>query len=318
MWGMMVVCGVLTTTTTVSSTSGWTMRNNNLGTIQFYSVAGSQSAAYVLGGAQDNGTLSVNLPTDRTQWSRVTSGDGGYVAIDSVNPQRWYGEYVRLSGLCRTDPGSPSCADITGEVWTYNSQTGWVQSWKASPYTINDARYGKALFIAPFILDPNNANTMLVGGTSLWRSTNVTTALSASVWPAWYAIKPPIVNASANDGISAIAVAPGNSNVIWVGDNNGNVWKSSNGTAAPGSVTWTQVDSAIPNRAITHIAIDASNSNIVYVTLGGFSPYQTYYVSPNIWKSTNGGTTWTAAAGSGLTGIAQSADLEYGYSSYAS
>ena len=68
-------------------------------------------------------------------------------------------------------------------------------------------------------------------------------------------------------------------------------------------VAWTQVDAAIPDRAVTLILVDPTNANTVYVALGGFSPYQTYYAQANLWKTTDGGASWSAAAGSGLTGL---------------
>src|SRR5207244_6056058 len=107
-------------------------------------------------------------------------------------------------------------------------------------------------------------------------------------WPEWRAIKPPAGNAKANN-ISAIAVAAGNSDRIWVGHNNGDVFVTTSGTAA--SPGWTKVDdgpNALPNRFVTRIAIDPRDSNVVYLSFGGFT-------ANNLWKTTDGGSTWTAA-----------------------
>jgi len=100
-----------------------------------------------------------------------------------------------------------------------------------------------------------------------------------------------------NDNISAIAVAPGNSNIVWVGHNNGYVYSTTNGTAT--SPTWTAVDTnalTLPNRYVTRITIDPHNHNTVYVAFGGFS-------SDNLWKSTDGGATWADTIGTGLTAL---------------
>ena len=68
---------------------------------------------------------------------------------------------------------------------------------------------------------------MLAGGVSLWRSTNV-----KANPPSWEAVKP-----SVGSKISAIGVAPGDSDIIWVGHNNGEVYFTENGTdTVP---TWT-------------------------------------------------------------------------------
>jgi hypothetical protein len=92
-------------------------------------------------------------------------------------------------------------------------------------------------------------------------------------------------------------VAPGNSDVIWVGYSDGQVWKTTNGTDA--SPTWTLVDStvpfpptSIPDRYVTRIVIDPDDSQRVWVALGGFN-------AKNVWETTNGGTTWASKAGSG-------------------
>jgi hypothetical protein len=251
---------------TVSTTTGWTELNNNLGITQFYGAAGNPTTGEIIGGTQDNGTLFYTSAGGTEGWTRTYGGDGGFSAADPTDPNYFYGEYVYLNLHRSSNRGASASYIYSG---------------------ITDAATACANFIAPFILDPNNPNTMLAGGCSLWRSTNVKAAT-----PSWASIKP-----SGADNISAIAVAPGNSDIIWVGYNNGDVYKTINGTNA--SPTWTRVDTTtptLPNRYVTRITVDKDNNNVVYVTLGGFSP-------DNIWRTANGGTNWTDITGSGLTGI---------------
>jgi hypothetical protein len=94
-----------------------------------------------------------------------------------------------------------------------------------------------------------------------------------------------------------IAVAPGNPNIIYAGHNGGRLYKTTNGTAAAAMVqsSWTAIDDnttvdPLPDRRITRITIDRSNTNVVYVTFGGFT-------ADNAYKSTNGGATWTDITG---------------------
>ena len=67
------------------------------------------------------------------------------------------------------------------------------------------------------------------------------------------------------------------------------MFKTSNGTAA--TPTWTRLDdvagSPLPNRYCTRIAIDPANANQVFVAFGGYS-------ANNLWRTTDGGSTWTA------------------------
>ena len=242
---------------TVAGTSGWQELNNNLGSTQFYGAAGNVSSGVIVGGTQDNGTLRYSGGTE--SWTAMYGGDGGFCAADPSDPNYFYGEYVYLQIHRSSNGGGSSRYIYTG---------------------IGDAG-SNANFIAPFILDPNNSNTLLAGGASLWRSTNVKAGT-----PSWTAIK-----SSVGSNISAIAVAKSDSNTIWVGHNNGNVYKSTNGGA-----NWTQVDTGLPNRYVMRITIDANNHNIVYATFGGFS-------SDNVWRTADGGSTWTDITGSGGTGL---------------
>ena len=196
----------------------------------------------------------------------------------------FYGEYVFLNIHRNLDGGTSDDTDgdryISGQFWN-NAQQRW--DWKPIPFTIPDARNRQALFIAPFILDPNAANRLLAGGLSLWRTNDAKTANTPTSGPSWEAIKP-----SAGERISAIAVAKGNSNIVWVGHTDGQVFKTTNGLAA--SPIWQRVDQTGPSplvaaRYCTNITVDPRNSQIVYVTFGG-------YVSGNVWKTTDGGATW--------------------------
>jgi hypothetical protein len=197
-------------------------------------------------------------------------------------------EYTYLQYLCRRTL-TTECVPING------LKNDW-ETPKATKYQLGDSITGKALFSAPYTLDPNNANTMLAGGASLWRSTNIKATVTNTVGPIWAVIKKPS-GTTYGDYISAIAVAKGASNQIWVGNAKGGVWKTSKGTAAAASVTWTSYDAKLPNRFVSDIEIDATNANIVYITFGG-------YAATNVWKTTDGGTTWAAATGTGVTALA--------------
>ena len=150
------------------------------------------------------------------------------------------------------------------------------------PYRIPDACNGDANFIAPFILDPNDQNRLLAGGLSLWRTNDAKTANTRRRGPTWAEIKPPITPAPTPPygNISAIAVAHGNSDIIWVGHNDGAIYYTRNGTAV--RPTWSPAPDGLPEgRFCTRITIDPQNSNVVYATFGGFEPKP-----DNVWKTT--------------------------------
>jgi photosystem II stability/assembly factor-like uncharacterized protein len=253
--------------TTVNPVKGWQALNNNFGATQFYGAAVDPAGETILGGTQDNGTLRFTRGRGPQKWSEVKRGDGGVCAADPTDPKCFYGEYVYLTLYRSTDGGI-----VFREIWE----------------GIEDKKTHEANFIAPFVLDPNAPQTLLAGGKSLWRSTDA----KADKQPSWKAIKPPIqVVGNREDGfISALAVAKGSSDTIWVGYNNGSLFKTGNGTAD--SPTWERLDKGespkLPRlRICTRIVIDPRDARRVFVTFGGYAPN-------NLWLTEDGGSNWTS------------------------
>ncbi len=258
---------------TVTTSTGWTILNNNLGISQCYGVAGNPASLVVVAGLQDNGSISGVPAAGTGGWNYWGGGDGGFVASDPTDPHYFYGEYVNLQ-IYRSTNGAVGSTYINGGLGDSGIPPGYNEDDPDAPSSAN--------FIAPFILDPNNPNTLLGGGSNLWRSVNAKAAT-----PTWSNIKNGIAS---GDFISAIAVAPGNPDIIWVGYIGGEVYATANGTAT--NPTWTEKDSGTPNlpqRFCTRIAIDPTNPNIVYATFGGFN-------ADNVYRTTDGGATWNNIA----------------------
>ena len=246
------------------SNAGYERLNNNLGVTQFYGASGNPATGVIVGGTQDNGTLMFSPASGTDGWIGMFGGDGGFSAADPVDPNYFYGEHIYLQLHRSTNGGHTSRFIFSG---------------------LPDAGR-RANFIAPFILDPNEPRRMLAGGQSLWRTSDI-----KAFTPVWQAIKP----GSTSNYISAIAVASGNANIMWVGHNNGDLYRSVN--AAGTSPTWTRVDpAAFPNRFLTRITIDPLDHNTVYASFGGFT-------DQNIQRTDDGGATWRDATGTGATGL---------------
>lgn len=94
----------------------------------------------------------------------------------------------------------------------------------------------------------------------------------------------------------AILVDPndGTGNTVYAGSVSGGLWKTTNISATP--PTWTAVDNFMGNLAITSIAVDPSNTNIWYLTTGEAYTNLDAVRGDGVWKSTNGGATWTQLA----------------------
>nr|WP_320178403.1 hypothetical protein [Roseovarius pacificus] len=253
---------------TVSARSGWQALNNGLGISQFYGAAANLDTGEIVGGLQDNGTQLYSPSGGPSGYMEIFGGDGGYSAADP-SERLFYGEYIYLL-LHRSKNGAASSYIHSGIADAGSNST--------------------ALFIAPFILDPNNAACMLAGGLSLWRTKDVKGFL-----PKWKAIKAPF----SQQRISATEVATGNSDIIWVGHESnfgsgsagGAVFMTTEGTKD--NPSWTRVGAGVlPRRHCTRLTVDPANNSRVFATFGG-------YTEDNLWQTTDAGATWTAL-GSGV------------------
>jgi hypothetical protein len=266
----------------------WSRAGENFGVTQFQGAAGNPTTGTIIGGAQDNATLRYTEADGPEGWKEIFieggGGDGTVCAADPTNANLFYMELPRLS-LHRSTDGGLTAEDISGR---YTDMSGEPAT-KPVPYKIPDAFSKKndvrANFLAPILLDPNNPNRMLVGGLSLWRSNNVSEPNikgKAESGPQWFEIK-----GSTGTRISTIEIAKTDSNIIWVGDNNGGVFKTVDGLKD--KPTWKPVDEngsqPLPDRMCDRITIDPKDPQIVYVVFTGYS-------SGNIWKTTDGGMNW--------------------------
>lgn len=269
--------------------SGWTELNNSYGVTQFYSAAGNPASGIIIAGAQDNGTLAYDPAAGAQNWKAIFGGDGGFCCADPNDPQIFYGQYVFLN-IHRNLDGATSddtMGDryISGQFW--NAATSrW--DWKPVPFQIPDAFNQRALFIAPFALDPNDSNRILAGGQSLWRTNDATAPNTPTSGPRWSRIKPP-----SNGLISAVAITRGNADRVWVGYDDGEMWCSRNATAA--SPTWSRMDRQGPspivaNRFCNQILVSPHDPDTVLVVFGGFT-------TGNVWRTDDAGATWSNLAG---------------------
>jgi photosystem II stability/assembly factor-like uncharacterized protein len=269
--------------------NGWTELVNNYGVTQFYGGAGNLASGKIIGGAQDNGTLCFDPANGTEAWTTIFGGDGGWCAADPSDPQVFYGEYVFLNIHRNLDGGTTEDVEgdryISGQFWNPAIQD-W--DWKGVPFRIDDAKNNAALFIAPFVLDPNAPNRILAGGLSLWRTDDAKTPNTVSAGPRWKSIKP-----SSGAMISALAVTNGDSDRIWVGHRDGMVFRTTDGTAA--TPTWQRAGATgqsplLPQRFCTCITIDPADADRVYVAFGG-------YQAGNLWVTTDTGVTWSDLGG---------------------
>ena len=245
---------------TVAGSSGtWKSLNNGLGITQFYGVDANLASGTLIGGTQDTATQRYSGGS----WFSGFSGDTGIVVADQFDSSRFYLDMQWAAPYRTTDGGA---------------------TWQSIGSGITDGQ--ETNFISPVALDPNDRHRFYIGKGALWRTDDVMASD-----PAFFSAAP-VAPAGSDNYVSAIAVQPGNSDVVWLARNNGDVSRTTNGTSTTPS--WTMVNNF--GNAVSRILIDPADPNSVFVTRGGFQP-------DNVWHSTDGGATWTAAAGSGDTAL---------------
>ncbi len=247
----------------VGLSTSYTRRNGNLSITQFYSIAlrpGDDD--YVLGGAQDVGAL---VRTSSNVWTGSHGSDGGIVLLDPASPSTLYHSDHNVS-FFRSDNGGQGAQG-----------SGWAR--KESGLGKDD----RSMFIAPVAMDASNPQTIYLGTYRLYKTTNrgdLWTPISSDLTRGTNYIP-----GVASHAISAIAVGPGSSSLIFVGTSDGNLQISRDA-----GTTFVNSNAGLPIRYISRIVIDPANAQIAYLAISGFG-------SGHVFKTTNGGTNWIDISG---------------------
>jgi hypothetical protein len=113
-------------------------------------------------------------------------------------------------------------------------------------------------------------------------------AFEASIQsPTWTPLGPGNVGGR----VLAFAVDPGNSNILYAGAAGGGVWKS-----LDMGVSWAPTSDAMANLAVASLAIDPTNSQVIYAGTGEGDGSIDSIRGAGIYKSLNGGGSWTRLA----------------------
>ncbi len=89
--------------------------------------------------------------------------------------------------------------------------------------------------------------------------------------------------------ILSIAWHPTNTNIIYVGSASGGLWKTTNG-----GTSWSPLTDNLASLAVGAVALDPNNPEIVYIGTGEGSFNVDAVYGAGVFKSTNGGTSWSA------------------------
>ncbi|HEY6391000.1 MAG TPA: IPT/TIG domain-containing protein, partial [Bryobacteraceae bacterium] len=267
--------GMYSSTDISNSLPNWTELNDTLAITQFYpglSIHPSD-ASIGLAGTQDNRTqrFSGNM-----SWNVVTCGDGGYTAIDPSQPS--------FAIAACTSSNNPTIQQSS------NAGTNWI----SAQYGIDRSASERVDFIPPVTMDASNGRTLYYGTSRVWQSRDG--------GGKWLPISPDVTGGTVGT-VQTIAVAPSDSNTVYVGSSDGlritqvssksRVQVSNNALAGTGA-SFADRSSGLPTKVITQIAIDPIDPATAYA---GFSGFSTVTPTAHVFKTTNSGQNWTDISG---------------------
>ena len=237
--------------------STW-LYSNSLPVTQFYAgEINFNNPDMILGGTQDNGTVRTSGSV--SSWSEIYGGDGFYCLVDYSNQMRVYAS-SQFGGLGRSTNGGASFMSATsGLDLTY---TNWM---------------------TPFVMDKNNPLILYCGTYKIHKTTNG--------MQSWVLISPDLTNGHIQNlgTITTVDVSKTSPNVIYCGTDDANVWVTTNS-----GINWNLINSGLPRRWVTRVAVHPDSSNVCYVTLSGYKVDST---GSHIYKTSNYGTNWASIGG---------------------
>ena len=254
---------------------------------QFISLAQHPGDANtLLGGAQGNGSPATAASLVSQAWAEVNGGDGGYSAINPVDPEEWFTANTGVSiQSCEAGIGCRA-PDFSNSVIVSSATLGGD---------------GGPLY-TPYLLDPQDSSVLLVGTCRVWRGTTSGSGF-APLSSNFETGSDAVCTGSELNTVRALAAGGekdgnGFSNVIYAGTSGtgplapapggGHLWVTTNAVA--GAAAWSDRTSAINPQhfPVSGIALDPADPSgaTAYVTLMGFG-------GSHVWQTTNAGQTWT-------------------------
>ncbi|MDQ3171205.1 MAG: hypothetical protein M3Q55_13810 [Acidobacteriota bacterium] len=241
----------------------WTSLNRGYGVTQFYHGSPFPDGTQYLGGTQDNGTLLGSDDAGPDGWTLKLGGDGSFSAVHPTQTGTW------LMSSQFSNVGRTTNAGAT----VFQARTGLDQV-IASVL----GPEGNFLFITPFTADPSS-DIVWIGGEFLYRSDTF-----GQNWGK--AISSQTPNGAR---VSAIAISPNTSAIVFAGTDQGHILRTTNGTDAVSAIAFTTTQ---PRQGwVTSIAV-APNSGVVYATYGNFG-------GKHVYRSVDNGETWHSLDGTG-------------------
>ncbi|BBM87330.1 WD40/YVTN/BNR-like repeat-containing protein [Candidatus Uabimicrobium amorphum] len=227
----------------------WQSISDGLQIMQIYKIADTPQDPYLIyAGAQDNGSNRIT----GSEGTHVFGADGGTCAIDHRNSQNVY------------------IATQNGGMYKSTNNGDSFRSVKPSSA-------GSGAWVTPYVMHPQNSQTLFAGYTDVWRTTN-----AAGSWKN-------ISQGQVGSGTArAIAICKENANYIYVAKTT-KIYRSSNAGSS-----WSNITKDLPTGSaqITSIAVSDTDPKHLWITFSGYSAAHKIYQSKdagNTWKNMSSG-----------------------------
>lgn len=211
----------------------WINFTEGLSIRQFYRIAGSKTNSYkLMGGSQDNGTSVYT----NDYWHEWLGADGMECAIDHSNENIVYG------------------TSQNGQF--YKSNTG------GNGGSVGIAQPGGGSWVTPFVMHPENPQTLYVGTTNVRKTTNGMNSWST-------------ISNLGSGYIRNMYISESDPDYLYVSKSEV-LYRTKDGGS-----TWENISSGLPNLFISYIAVHPLYPETLAVSLSGFSTGKKVYISYN-------------------------------------
>jgi len=227
---------------------------------------------------------------------------GNTLTIDSTGASP---ETVTISTVGTSGAGGTGVSFSPALAFAHASGATVVKNGVAGTQSLGFGSRGSGLRCttdAPLVQDPSNSATLYLGCNNLSRSTNRGATWTQIAAPDLLTGPAPADDSAANNplyagqfpSISTVAPSKSDANTIYVGTDNGRLWRTSDV-----GVTWQEFPNPFapdPARWVTSVIVDPTDAGHAFASYGGF---REGYTSANVYEATTSGgvTTWKNVSG---------------------